>query len=78
MIRLIVVFQNASPYALTDVAPQIHPAFPANQPVMSPGGQGPLRDMDLLAIGAVLVFILIILGFRKILKRASSRPETRN
>ncbi|MGI9387843.1 MAG: hypothetical protein ACR2OX_10475 [Methyloligellaceae bacterium] len=57
------------------VAAQVAPASPFDRPVASPGGQGPFRDMDLLAIGAVLVVVLLILGFRKI---ATKRPSDLN
>ena len=48
------------------LAAPIDPTPSSNFPILSRGGEGPLRDMDLLAIGAVLVVILLILGIRKI------------
>lgn len=58
------------------MAAQIDPTPSPGLPILSPGGQGPLRDMDLLAIGIVLVVVLAVFGIRKIFGKQPSNMDS--
>ena len=44
---------------INDPAPPLHPALSGRQ-------EGPFREMDMLAIGTVLLAVLLILAVRKV------------
>jgi len=46
--------------------PTLPATDPAHEPALRHGNQGPFSEADLLAIGAVLVVVLAILGLRRI------------